>query len=352
MSRHRTSTDEDGREGLTRSTLGRGSAHVADASAPAPLNVTSTDDLRRLQRAAGNRAVTSVVVQRYVPTPKHERELKAAITKAWGGPIAKAFKGSDSADAIAGFADDVAGMFDTHGEAIAYIRSTSYAVFEARDEAPKTKPKWTSAAAAAYAAAGADVATADPGELANIEAVLVALKTTPLPGYTLADLRDIDTRKRSLGQGWSTAIQGVAVAKADKAANAAAAAALTARYAAGKAAGDLVFAGGLVRAIWDASYSIATTPGITVNPTLGGEYGDATILAAVALWNGCGTLAAGTPGSVSHFHVPAGPGGQAPIQDKSKRAVNPDPTRGRQADFICTWGGTEINMHVNSNVHH
>lgn len=340
----RIRADDEGRAPRTRPATERPSA----AASPA-------ETLRRLQRDAGNRAVAgyvgSAVVQRYVPTVKNRKDLTAAVKAAWEKAIVKAYGDDYVSETISGCVDDVAKMFDSHLDAMAYVKTTSYAAFEARDEAPKVKPKHSAAAVAAYAAAGADVTTADPAEVANIEAVLVALKARPLPGYTLTDLRDIDTRKRLVGEGWTTAIDAVAVAKAAKAASAAAAAALTAKYAAAKAAGDLIFTGGLVQSVWLASHGVATAPGTSVNATLGGEYNDATILAAVALWDACPTLGAGA-GAVTNVHVPAGPGGHAPIQDKSLRPVNPDPDRGRQADFIATWGGTEINIHVDSNVHH
>jgi hypothetical protein len=151
------------------------------------------------------------------------------------------------------------------------------------------------------------------------------------------------------GSSWSDSIRAVnttRIARVEKQAR-------VAKFAGVKAAGDLIFTAGLLKAVWDYSYDIAITGAVPVNATLGAEYTDAVILPAAATWSGRvtvvpGVVAAGSA-SVTNMHVPNAP---VYIEDKSIRLVNPDPTRNRQACFISTWDASVINIHVNSTQHH
>ncbi len=154
--------------------------------------------------------------------------------------------------------------------------------------------------------------------------------------------------------GWDAAIQNVNQQRIQRIANAAAHALRLGKYQAAKTAGDAVFNTVLLQKIWDMSFAIMMGSNPNPNDAVTPAFSDADILAADAVWHDHADIAPalGSPPtslSVTDIHVPRGRG---VIEDKSTRPVNPDPTRGRQADFKSTWGGVEVNVHVDSTVPH
>lgn len=126
-----------------------------------------------------------------------------------------------------------------------------------------------------------------------------------------------------------------------------------AKFANAKIAGDAIFAAGLVKDIWDYTWGVvnSTSP---KNITLPVAHTDGNIGTAVTAWRAVNKTIVSLVGaaddlSITDIHVP---GGVNFIEDKSRRLVNPDPNRGRQADFKSTWGNLDVNVHVDSTVAH
>ncbi|MHA3787023.1 eCIS core domain-containing protein [Flavobacterium hauense] len=126
-----------------------------------------------------------------------------------------------------------------------------------------------------------------------------------------------------------------------------------AKFVNAKTAGDAIFTAGLVKDIWDCTWSVvnSTSP---KNVTLPIAHTDGNIGVAVTAWRAVNKTIDSLVGaaddlSITDIHVP---GGANFIEDKSTRAVNPDPNRGRQADFKSTWDNLDVNVHVDSTVRH
>ena len=112
--------------------------------------------------------------------------------------------------------------------------------------------------------------------------------------------------------------------------------------------GEAAFQGNpLCTLVWQASYGVATGD-VKQNASVGGKYKDDVIEVAVTRWRNQPTIVT-QKGKVYDFHVP---GKKNFIQDKSKRAENPDPDRGRQADFISNWANLKVNLHVDADPEH
>ncbi len=195
----------------------------------------------------------------------------------------------------------------------------------------------------AFQACASPQAAKTVDKYATVKAKIKAEHLSP-ERFTDDELDAIEAGKNE--HGWSGAIQNIWKQKTDKEQSQQLAAQRRQRYQAAKAAGDNVFTAGLLRDVWLVAWSVATSGDASPNTTVAQERPDATILPTVNSWRAQQTTILGQgPGRVSNFHVPGGP---APIEDKSRRTVNPDPTRGRQADFISEWGGTTINVHVDA----
>lgn len=169
--------------------------------------------------------------------------------------------------------------------------------------------------------------------------------------FTSAD-KDEVIKNEAASKNWTTSIKSVydsITAREEKALRDA----RIAKFQSAKTAGDAIFTAGLAKAIWDATWSVFTSPA-PKNTTLAISYSDAAIGVAVAAWTAQASIAPTVPGggnqSINNIHVPGAPNHY--IEDKSTRAHNPDPNRGRQADFKSTWGALDINIHVNSTVPH
>jgi hypothetical protein len=130
------------------------------------------------------------------------------------------------------------------------------------------------------------------------------------------------------GSGWGQAIRSVNEQRLQRLENMRLVAERTAKYSAAKALGDLAFPNGLIRDVWDLSYAIAVSGNASANTTLAQARSDVDINAAAQAWNGRGALR------------------------PPPNLLQPDPTRGRQADFICHWGAVSVNVHVDSTQRH
>lgn len=293
-----------------------------------------------VQRTAGNRATTAlltpaaVVVQRQIKLTGRKRDqyLKA-VRGTWGEDGASELLddlcrwcvsttqldqilalGGDAWDRLQfGMSGEQANEYATIKDALAAVSASSTTTGKAVDPYLTAKQK------------------------------LRAQKIDPRD-FEEADLAAITAGAPHLG--WAKAIENVQQDVTLRKTSAALAAERVVRYSAAKAAGDLLFPAGLIRDVWLVAYSVATSGSSGANTTVAVAHPDAAILPVVAAWRQqhAASLGAGT-GRVHNFHVP---GGGQPIQDKSTRPVNPDPTRGRQADFISTWGNTDINVHVDA----
>lgn len=212
----------------------------------------------------------------------------------------------------------------TTGEAAYTDYSTSTEAYEAV-KAAGTRPSKTS----------------DP--LAAVKAKVRAERRDP-GKFSDEELRIIEAGKDQ--DGWAAAIQSVWQQKIHREESQRLSGERQVKYAAAKLAGDRIFSSGLLKAVWLVAYEAAVSGDASPNTTVARPSPDAEILPAVTGWrrHRRRTLGQGQ-GQVTTFYVP---GGEAPIEDKSRRLHNPDPTRGRQADFISTWGKTEINVHVDA----
>jgi len=322
-----------GAESTRRKVTVRARASVPARASMAPRGVRSILDL---QRTIGNAATTALVSGLLV----QRMELKGA----------KKAKYRNRYRTWAGKNDDDVG-FD---EFVAWCHNTSQAddIFDNLkfDEWNTLRGRMTGEAAyelgtareAHRASAGPKIEKqVDP--YAVVKAKIKAEKLDPSK-FTTEELATIEAGKAE--NGWSAAIQGVWQQKTQKEQSDKLAAQRKQRYQQAKTAGDLLFTGGLLRDVWLVAYSVATAGDASPNTTVAQARPDAAILPVVGQWRAAQGTTLGTgQGQVSNFHVP---GGAAPIEDKSTRPVNPDPTRGRQADFISTWGNTDINVHVDA----
>jgi Domain of unknown function (DUF4157) len=277
----------------------------------------------------------AVVQAKYTASAKQKTELKGLVGK-WGAEY------MDGGGTVEDLVKELADYFDSHDQAKTVIGRATYS-------------QWNDASLAGTAAAAfadsligsADDEGARPkapkkkDPIAEVKKRLTA-KGMDLTLFKKEDLEAIDRDKET--DGWETAIATTFQRVNEAKQNAEKRTKLIQDYANAKAAGDLIFTGGLLAAVWNLSYQIAISPVANVNTTVAGEYADGVILAAVPGWRGQGDLE-----KVTQFHVPGGP---TYIEDKSTRPVNPDLTRGRQCDFISYWGGNKINVHVDSDVHH
>ncbi len=261
-----------------------------------------------------------------------KKKIKEKIKSKWGKEIQKLFKGANYEDTLDEITDELIGSA-TQSEALEKIEKfSSYEDWQAsmsKAEAPKEK-------------------AVDP--LSEVKKQIKNHGLNP-DDFTGSELQQI---QESSKDGWDQAIQIVNSSRIARAQNEQLIKERTARYSGAKARGDDIFKGGLIRNIWNLSYAIAAAGNSAPNTTLGGSYQDSEIIAAAALWQNQ-YMHSEPPGeSVTHMHVPGYVQGNPTkcIEDKSKRELNPDPTRGRQADFICYWGNMEVNVHVNSSVVH
>jgi hypothetical protein len=343
----------------------REAAHPLAGPTVAPHRPVSPDapltqqDVRHLQRTIGNAETSKLVarlagggpagllvVQRYAPSSRQKTELTRLIKSQWAGEE-EIFTGKGgSLDPE--FVTDFATWCFTHSQAVDVLETLSYSQWdELKSKKTGEQANVFATARLAYADAKAPVVAkpADPHAAAKAK---IKAEGLAAGRFSDDDLLSIEANKDNVG--WALAIQTVLAEVIRRETSAALAAQRTAKYGAAKTAGNLVFTAGLIRTIWDTSYAVATSGDASPNTQVGGEHADADILAAVAAWRARnGTIFNAGPGQATDFHVP---GGGAPIQDKSTRLINPDPLRGRQADFISDWGGVTVNVHVDSNVHH
>jgi hypothetical protein len=273
-----------------------------------------------------------VVQAKYAASGKQKTELKSKIGK-WGKEY------MDGGGEIDDLVQELADYFDDHGQALRIIGRATYTQWSDAQMAGTGPSELEDQLLGGDGEAEAPKKKKDP--IAEVKKKLTA-KGMDLALFAKADLEQIDREKET--DGWETAIANTYQRVLEAKQNADLRAKLIQDYAADKAAGDLIFTAGLLAAVWNLSYQIAISPVANINTTVAGEYADGVILAAVPGWRGQGDLTL-----VTQFHVP---GGGAPIEDKSTRAVNPDPTRGRQCDFVSYWKGNKINVHVDSTQHH
>lgn len=320
--------------------------------APGPRSAAAVLDL---QRTAGNRATASLLAAaslQTTPAVVQRVKLKGGQTarylkkfQTWIGTEADKLDASDRAH------------FD---EVVEWCKSTIQLdeVFNGLDS-----PQWTTLAsvmtgeqayefpsikdAYAEATAGARQSGKAVDQYANVKKKILAEGLKPAD-FSQSDFASLEIAGPK--DGWSSAIQSIWQQITLRTQNAQLSAERTARYSTAKVAGDQIFTAGLIQQVWLVAHGAATAGSGSPNTTVSGTHLDATILPAVAAWrqHHQTTLGAGQ-GTVSNFHVP---GGGTPIEDKSTRAVNADPTRGRQADFISEWGNTSINVHVDANPQH
>lgn len=313
----------------------------------------SPSTIAHVQRTAGNQAAlrllgqaplpvaqrsgaVTVIQREYTLSNRQKNDLKKALAK-WE----KAYKAEGGED-LGALADDLAAYCDSQRQALTIIEKATY-------------KQWDTANLKGIKAEAFENQLLGIGE--DLPKVVVKATKDPLDavrdkirgkGWDLTLFSQDDLQRILLNKedgGWEVALgdtyQRVLKAKQDADAKAK----LLLEYAPTKAAGDLVFTNGILAAVWNLGHLIATSPNANINTTIGGEYPDATILAAANAWHGHADI-----GLVTNIHVPGSGNGR--IQDKSTRPVNPDKTRGRQCDFISYWKGNKVNVHVNSDVHH
>ena len=311
----------------------------------------SPHTIAHVQRAAGNQAVlrmlsqpTPAPVQRtgvgtiqreYDPSAKQTNELKGALA-GW----VRGYKKSGG-ETVADLAKDIAAYCDNHAQAMVIIGKMTFEQWDAvsgkmtaealenqllglGEEKPKVVEK-----------------AKDPLDTVRQK---IKAKGWDLKLFGVDDLTQIDTNKGA--DGWEKALGDTYQRLLEAKQNADLHYKVVLEYGPTKTAGDLVFTNGILAAVWNLGHLIATSPTANINTTIGGEYPDATILAAANIWQASPQI-----GLVTGLHVPGG-NGAGRIQDKSTRPVKPDLTRGRQCDFISFWKGNKINVHVNSDVHH
>lgn len=312
-----------------------------------PAGVPAHERVLALQRAAGNK-VTTTALSGLSSSPSHEVVRRMKLSGAKRSQYRNKFKRwAGDADTDEGFnefvewcattrqADDVLDSlnYDQWGE-------LSLAMTGAEADKHAT-------AQVAYKESLAPKAKKEADKYAEVKGKL-SQKKLKLADFTDQDLDAIILLKGTMG--WDAAIGQVHQQIVQAQQTAALNAALLVKYSQAKTAGDLLFPNGLLQSVWNVAYNVATSSAANVNTTVAGQHLDTDILPAVVGWrHEANTTLGQSPGTVKDFHVP---GGAAPIQDKSTRPVNPDPTRGRQADFISTWGNTSINVHVDADPQH
>ncbi|AFY33602.1 DUF4157 domain-containing protein [Calothrix sp. PCC 7507] len=296
---------------------------------------------QQVQQPPGHQYDSSVqmcVVQRVKLNAQLTKKLKEWVTEAWGGDTDGLKEVIDWFAKATISQEDVKKIIDTHTLDDWWEWAQGV---DPKDVDPEDARKGSSTKGKA----------ADVDPLAKVRKELRGRKLKP-EDFTESELQAIDAGK---AQGWDAAIQSVNQQRIERQENARLRAERITKYAPAKAAGDLVFPmGTLVRQVWDYSYAVAVSGNAGPNDTLSGLFTDVEILAAVALWNHRGNIVPLAPPAaeaVTNFHVPDGGTGIF-IQDKSTRLVNPDPNRGRQADFICHWGAVTINVHVDATPQH
>lgn len=199
------------------------------------------------------------------------------------------------------------------------------------------------------APAAASAKPADP-----LAAVRKKVKSAGLRPSDFSTL-ELETIQAGSSSGWAEAIRSVNEQRLARIESARLIAERTVKYGAAKVLGDQAFPAGLIRDVWNLSHSIAVSGNASANTTLAQAHSDAAINTAAQAWHAQaelrppGNALAPQAEAVTNFHVPGAP---VYIEDKSRRLVNPDPTRGRQADFICHWGAVNVNVHVDSTQKH
>jgi len=291
---------------------------------------------------AGNRAAQRLVtataapghnpvMREYKASSRQKNDLKAAVEREWGAAIRK--EGSQASDVV----DDLVGWCNSHSQALTIVSKLPYSKFTASGD-----PDAIELDLIGIKAEKAEVEV-DP----TVRALQEVKKAGRLPAdFTDDELKTIVAMGQEPTIGWSKAVTQVWDLKEQARISAQLVQNRVAKYANSKLAGDVAFAApNLLFTVWSASYGVATASSANKNAEVGNDYPDHEIIAAAQAWNHHAAV-----DKVDNFHVPGYPNN--PIQDKSTRPVNPDPTRGRQADFISDWDGGAINIHVNSNVRH
>lgn len=284
---------------------------------------------------AGN----SGVAQAYRANRKERNELTRQISSYWGKDLEK--EGTSVDDLVTELVEEC----DSHRQAMLIVENRSYQEW-------CTKPGTAGALHNEILGIGRDdsgpkTSTQDPQAEVKKQRTEVRKqiqnRRLDVSKFTDDDLDAIYRDKAT--DGWSEAIQAAYTRITEAEQHQMLRAQLLARYSVAKEAGDAIFNAGLVKAVWQLSYNIATSPSVNINTEVAGEYEDDELIEAADAWHRSANL----DGQVTNFHVPGYPG---VIEDKSTRTTNPDPNRGRQTDFIAKWGGNKINVHANARKKH
>lgn len=317
-----------------------------------PPGAKSAQSVLHLQRTIGNAATIALLRGGSTPVAvSHDGAAPVVQRMKLTGAKSKQMKNkfndwTDDEEAFEFFVE----WCDSASQAEDILTNLTYSEWDQLQVAMTGKEANETTARDAYKKAKAGAGAKNEPKVVPFATVKAKIKAEGLDPakFTDEELAIIEAGKDEAG--WSSAIQSVWQLKLHTQQSQNLAADRQVKYAQAKAVGDTIFTNGLLNSVWLVAYGVATSGDASPNTTVSGLHPDATILQAVPTWRSKKTKKYGkSPGVVTDFHVP---GGTSPIQDKSKRLVNPDPTRFRQADFISTWGGTEINVHVDANPQH
>jgi hypothetical protein len=323
---------------VTASAQKSGLHHYKGPHLKAGSGTLSSREILGLQGTAGN-AATTAVIQRVRLTGAKEKQFRNKFHESWPDRNEKEF-------------DEFVAWCATTSQLEQTIEAMSFDEWDlVQREFKGTEangfPTMKDALAEAKARSGASkpAAVEDPHAMAKKKVKAAGLDASE---FTKADFELVESRKDE--DGWEKAIQFVWGVKREAEVSAELANDRQQKYAQAKEEGDKVFTSGVLKDLWELSYSVAVSANASQNLSIAGSHKDNAIRPIVTAWRAKNSLVLGqAPGKVTDFHVP---GRQKFIEDKSKRPVNPDPTRGRQADFCSMWGNVKINVHMDADPQH
>ncbi len=315
-----------------------GPPHYKEPHPKAASRTMSSREILGLQRTAGN-AATTAMIQRVRLTGVKEKQFRNKFDQSWPDRSEKEF-----AELVAWCA--TTSQLEQTLEAMSFDEwDTVQREFNGTEANGFSTMKEALAEAKARSGASKPAPVVDEHAVAKKKIKAAGLDASD---FTKADFELIESRKEE--DGWEKAIQFVWVVKHEAAVSADLASDRQQKYAKAKEAGDEVFTSGVLKDLWELSYSVAVSANASQNLSIAGLHKDNVIRPIVNAWRAKNSLVLGeAPGKVHDFHVP---GAKKFIEDKSKRAVNPDPTRGRQADFCSMWGNVKINVHMDADPQH